>query len=100
MPRDNLGKPGLYHSCLAPFNYAGDVYGIELKSFTDDAGYKEALKQAATYGAQLGLTSREIYLVIFVESIDDDNRKIYETAYKDPGTGVTVKPVFISIGAV
>ena len=71
-------------------------YGIELKSFSDDAGYRLALSQAARYGKQLQLPV--IYLVAFVESIDEMNRKIYEVDYLDPETGVTVKPIFILTG--
>ncbi len=71
-------------------------YGIELKSFSDDAGYKLALKQAAQYGKQLQLS--EIYLITFVESIDEANRQKYEAEVLDPGTKVTVKPVFIRTG--
>lgn len=71
-------------------------YGIELKSFSDDAGYRLALNQAARYGKQLQLP--EIYLVAFVESIDETNRQIYEVDHLDPETKVTVKPIFIQTG--
>jgi hypothetical protein len=73
--------------------YAGKVYGLELKSFTDDFGYREALKQAADYGRQLGLS--EISLVSFIEVIDDANREKYESVYVDDETQVTVQPVFV-----
>jgi hypothetical protein len=74
-------------------NYAGRMYGLELKSYTDDFGYRRALKQAARYGQQLCLT--EISLVFFVETINEANRKKYETLYKDEDTQVTVTPIFV-----
>ena len=61
--------------------YAGQIYGLELKTYTADFGYREALKQAARYGQQLSL--REISLVFFVEAIDDTNREKYEAIYVD-----------------
>jgi hypothetical protein len=73
--------------------YAGQMYGLELKTFTDDSGYREALKQAARYGQQLDL--REISLVFFVEAIDKTNREKYETVYVDRETEVTVAPIFV-----
>jgi len=76
--------------------YAGESYGIELKSYTDKPGYKEALKQAAGYGDQLKL--KEISLVFFVENINDENRKKYENDFDDPDTGVKVRPVFVETG--
>jgi hypothetical protein len=78
--------------------YQGKTYGIEIKSFTHQAGYRQALPRTAKYGHQLGL--QEIYLVSFLESIDEKTRKIYETDYHDPQTGVTVKPIFIQTGDV
>jgi hypothetical protein len=78
--------------------YNESTYGIELKSYTDQAGYRQALRQAAQYGKQLGLA--EIYLVTFVDVIDEKNRQTYEVDYQAPQTGVTVKPIFIQIGDV
>jgi len=78
--------------------YNNIAYGIELKSFSDHTAYRQALEQAAHYGKQLRLP--EIFLVTFVESIDEENSKIYEKDYYDPGTDVTVKPLFIRTGAV
>ncbi len=74
--------------------YAGNIYGLELKAFTDAFGYRAALRQAARYGKQLGL--REVVLACFVESTDDDSRRRYETVYEDSATRVTVTPVFVA----
>jgi Holliday junction resolvase-like predicted endonuclease len=41
--------------------YGNFTYGIELKSYTNERNYKEALEQAAQYGKQLKLP--EIFLV-------------------------------------
>ena len=71
-------------------------YAIEVKSYTDNFGYTEALNQAAGYGKKLGLA--EITLVFFVEYIDDKNRGIFEKDYEDAGSGVIVKPVFVETG--
>ena len=57
-----------------------------------------ALTQAAQYANRLGL--REIYLVSFIESIDDVNKKKYETPFQDAKTGVAVYPVFIQTGKI
>ncbi|VEN73238.1 conserved hypothetical protein [Candidatus Desulfarcum epimagneticum] len=76
--------------------YAGKTYGIEVKSYTDRRGYSEALTQAARYGDQLKL--KEITLVFFVESINDENRTKYEADFFDDETGVKVMPVFVETG--
>jgi hypothetical protein len=76
--------------------YNQTTYGIEIKSFTDQAGYHQACEKAAQYGKQLKLT--EIYLVTFVESIDEKTREAYENDYLDPSTNVTVKPIFLQTG--
>ncbi len=73
--------------------YKGKTYGLELKSYTDQAGYKTALKQAAQYGKQLGL--KEIYLLVFVPAIDEKTRKTHEVDYKDSDSAGIVKPIFI-----
>jgi len=75
-------------------SYADKQYGIELKSFSSEWEYNSALKQAAKYGKQLNLA--EIFLLFFVETIDDTARKKYETDYPDKATGVTVKPFFVT----
>jgi predicted AAA+ superfamily ATPase len=76
--------------------YEKKRYGIELKSFTNEREYKKALRRAAQYGKQLGLT--EIYLVSFLESIDEESRKKYEVQYLDEETGVNVVPIFLVTG--
>jgi hypothetical protein len=76
--------------------YNQTTYGVEIKSFTDQAGYHQAREKAAQYGKQLQLT--EIYLVTFVESIDEKTRQTYENDYLDPQTNVTVKPIFLKTG--
>ncbi|MCP4147272.1 MAG: hypothetical protein GY757_05930 [bacterium] len=76
--------------------YKEQRYGIELKSYSTEWGYNEALTQAAGYGNQLGLA--EIFLVFFVENIDSKSRQKYEADYKDETCGVTVKPIFIHAG--
>ena len=76
--------------------YKGKTYGIELKTYTDRPGYNEALKQAALYGKQLKL--KEISLIFFVESINDENRKKYESVFEDPDTNVKVIPIFVETG--
>ena len=74
------------------------VYGIELKSFRNDAFFQQALVKAAQYGKQLGLA--EIFFVSFIESIDEESRNTFEKPFEDTGTGVTVKPFFIITGAI
>ncbi len=76
--------------------YAGQLFGLELKSFADQQQYRQALKQAAKYGHQLGLAS--IWLVLFIESVDDQNRQRFEIDYTDNQTGVTVHPLFVQTG--
>lgn len=76
--------------------YQGLTYGIEVKSYTDELAYKEALQQAAAYGHQLHL--QEITLAFFVEYIDDANRQKYEQIYTDEASGVIVTPVFVVTG--
>ena len=77
-------------------HHAGQLYGIEVKSFSTAYAYRQALQQAAHYGRQLGLT--EITLAMFIQAIDEANRNKYETPYHDDATGVTVNPVFVVTG--
>ena len=76
--------------------HAGQVYGLEVKSFASAYEYREALGQAARYGQQLGL--EEITLAFFVETVDETNRARYEVVYEDQDTGVTVTVVFVETG--
>jgi hypothetical protein len=77
-------------------HYAGQVFGLELKSFADKQQYSKALIQAAKYGQQLGLTT--IWLVLFIEAVDETNRQRFEVDYLDHETGVTVHPLFVQTG--
>lgn len=76
--------------------YSKNTYGIELKSFTNERDFQKALDKAARYGKQLKLPV--IYLVSFVEYIDDENRKQFEVDYMDKNTGVKVSPIFVTTG--
>lgn len=77
--------------------YCDRLYGIELKSYTDESAYRESVSKAALYRKQLQLT--KISLVFFVEYIDDESRKRYEIDYVDKGTGVTVEIIFVATGS-
>ena len=76
--------------------FRNNRYGIELKSFLNEWNYKKALARAARYGQQLGLD--EIFLVFFVEYLDEKSREKYEANFAGPGSGVLVKPIFIETG--
>jgi hypothetical protein len=74
------------------------LFGLELKSFANQADYQNALGQAAKYGSQLGVS--EIWLVLFVEEVDDLNRERFETVYTDKKTGIVVHPLFVQTGSL
>jgi len=76
--------------------YAGQLFGLELKSFADQRSYRQALEQAAKYGQELSVT--EIWLVLFIESVDEKNRQRFEADYIDNARGVTVHPKFVQTG--
>ena len=76
--------------------HAGQLFGLELKSFADIRQYRKALIQAAKYGKQLGVL--EIWLVLFIEAVDEKNRQQFEADYTDSETGVIVHPVFVPTG--
>jgi hypothetical protein len=76
--------------------YADEKYGLEVKSFTTRGNYHHSLVKAAQYGKQLGLD--EIFLVYFVDAIDEENRGKYEKNYPDQATAVKVAPLFIETG--
>jgi len=71
------------------------LYGIEVKSYSNQRKFTEAIKQAAHYAKQLKLT--EIALAVFIEYIDSENRKLHEIEYLDADTQVKVFPVFIAL---
>jgi len=75
--------------------YAGQLFGLELKSFASQAAYRKALTQAAKYGQQLEVT--EIWLVLFIDKVDETNRQKFEKDYVDGETGVIVHPQFVQI---
>ncbi|TGO03235.1 hypothetical protein PN36_10655 [Candidatus Thiomargarita nelsonii] len=76
--------------------HAGQLFGLELKSFANQRAYRDALIQAAKYGQELGVTS--IWLVLFIESVDETNRERFEVDYTDDETGVIVYPRFVQTG--
>lgn len=76
--------------------YKQKVYALELKSYSDSARYKKNLIKAVDYGKQLAL--EKVYLVFFIESIDKENRRKYETLYRDKDSGVMVIPIFVATG--
>jgi hypothetical protein len=76
--------------------HAGQLFGLELKSFANQRQYQKALPKVASYGKQLGV--QEIWLVLFVETVDDQNRQRFEVDYTDKNTGVTVHPLFVQTG--
>ena len=76
--------------------YAGQLFGLELKSFADKRQYDNALTQAAKYGKRLGVS--DIWLVLFIETVDDTNRQRFELDYTEGG--VTVHPQFVQTGSV
>ncbi|MCP4396269.1 MAG: hypothetical protein GY801_03020 [bacterium] len=77
--------------------HGGHRYGVELKSFTNERDYYDALKQAARYGRRLQLP--EIALISFVEYIGEETRRAYEVDSVDRNSGVKVVPIFVEIGA-
>lgn len=76
--------------------YADRLYGLEVKSFVNRQKYQEALLQAARYGQQLAQT--EIWLVFFVETVDETNRQQFEATYQDSATGMLVYPILVATG--
>lgn len=76
--------------------YAGQLYGLELKNFTNYRDHASAIQQAIQYGQQLNL--KEITLTCFLEEIDETNRKRLETPFTDTATGITVTTVLIVTG--
>jgi hypothetical protein len=77
--------------------YAGQIHGIEVKSFVNAYEYKRALRQAAWYARKLGLP--EIFVVFFVEGVDEVNRRQFEMSQIDADSGVVVHPILVATGA-
>lgn len=79
--------------------YAGQRYGIEVKTFTDAGRHREALRQAAQYARQLGLD--RVSLVYFIGQIDDasraalDSPRVVSTNGERQRIDVTVDPMFV-----
>ena len=76
--------------------YEGTRYGLELKSYTNERAYYEALKQAAKYGKECGFP--RVWLISFVEYVDETAHRKYEKEYIDQDTGVKVMPIFVETG--
>jgi len=78
--------------------HAGQVYGLELKSFVNHRMYEKARTQAANYARKLGID--EIWLIFFVDRVSDDNRRKYEVSYQDTqvsGQPITIHPRLIAV---
>jgi len=71
------------------------IYGIEVKSYSNQRKFEESIKQAAYYAVQLKVS--EITLAVFVEYIDETNRTKYEHEYINLETQIKVNPIFIAI---
>ena len=65
--------------------HGGKRHALEVKSYKDEPGYRQALALAASYAVSLGL--KKIHLAVFVESIPEEHRKKHETDWKDEDTG-------------
>ena len=76
--------------------YRKKRYALELKSFKDRYSYKKALSRAAEYALQLGL--KQIFLILFIEAIDDENRRQLEAVYHEEASGIAVMPIFVETG--
>lgn len=74
--------------------HAGRIYGLEVKSFANQREYRKALLQAARYGQEM--EQQEMWLILFIERVDDANRRKFETIYTDQETDVIVHPLFVS----
>ena len=77
--------------------YHNKIYGIELKTYSDQSSYNKAIRKAVHYAAQLKI--QKIALVFFVETIDDESRKKYEQDHLDTNTNITVETIFIEYGS-
>jgi len=73
--------------------YVNQIYGIELKSFSNEKAYQNAIKKCANYALQLKI--KRIALVFFIDAIDDENRLKFEKIHHDETTDVVVETIFI-----
>lgn len=76
--------------------YANRFYGVEVKSLVNHKQYQAALQHAARYAQEL--QQCEIWLVFFVEALDEAQRPQWETLYQDSQTGVLVHPLLLVTG--
>ena len=76
--------------------YKKELYALELKSFKDRYGYQQSLIRAAEYAHQLGL--KKIFLIFFIDTIDDANRRRLETVCLDEKFNTEVVPLFVVTG--
>jgi Holliday junction resolvase-like predicted endonuclease len=76
--------------------YHNQIYGIEIKSFSNENAFNKAIQQAADYARHLKINS--IALVFFVGSIDDESRQKYETIHHNSESGIDVETIFIESG--
>ncbi|MBV7338275.1 AAA-like domain-containing protein [Chloroflexi bacterium TSY] len=76
--------------------HSGTRYALEVKSFINRREYRKALQQAAAYGAQL--QESEIWLIFFVDSVSEENRRELEVSHHEDKSGITVYPIFVSTG--
>lgn len=74
--------------------YNDRIYALELKSYVDAYAYRNALQQALRYAEQMQLQT--MWLVFFVQNINDENRQRYESAFVDHNSGILIQPVFIA----
>jgi len=77
-------------------DYDKNRYGLELKSFTNSSIHEKNIIQAAKYGKSLAL--KEIYMITFINVIDDDSRKEYQKSIKNKEFNVIVHVIFIATG--
>ncbi|MEM7534928.1 MAG: AAA-like domain-containing protein [Chloroflexota bacterium] len=77
-------------------HHAEQIYGLEVKSFSGQYEYRQALVQTAKYAKKMGWAT--VWLVFFTEQIDDKNRAKYEVIYRDDERDVVVEIVFVQTG--
>jgi len=78
--------------------YESRLYALELKSFKDRYAYGKALTRAAEYAVMLKID--RIFLIFFIETVDDENRRQLETIFEDDDSGVKVIPIFVETGNI